>query len=127
LLRPALLGAATVLWASTGFAPAAATGLHLELDKSAPEAGAVLAESPSSVTLWFTQAPQMAGTSVRLVSGGEPLDLGDAVASEDDPKIIVLAISEPLADGEYTVVWRAMAADGHVVRGDFPFTVRAAP
>lgn len=100
--------------------------LHLALEQSSPSADEVVAESPASVTLWFTQAPQMSGTSVRVVpDGGEPLDLGKATAKEDDPSVIVLEIGSPLADGGYRVMWRAMAGDGHTVRGDFRFTVRA--
>lgn len=101
--------------------------LHLELSKSAPEADQVLSESPTQVVLWFTQAPQMAGTSVRVVpAGSEPLDLPDATAREDDGSVIELDLTQPLAEGAYQVVWRAMADDGHVVRGDFAFTVGAA-
>lgn len=122
-IGPAAALLALALVAVTAAAPG--MPLHLELEKSSPAADEVLARSPAAVTLWFTQAPQIAGTSVRVVPrGGEPLDLGDAKAKEDDASVVVLTVSEPLADGEYQVMWRAMAQDGHTVRGDFSFTVR---
>ena len=100
---------------------------HLALEASSPKGDATVATSPETVTLWFTEAPQMAGTSVRLLPrGGEPLDLEPATAREDDPSVVVLDVSETLADGDYEVMWRAMARDGHTIRGDFGFTVQTA-
>lgn len=100
---------------------------HLSLKESSPEKDATVTTSPGTVTLWFTEAPQMAGTSVRLLpKGGEPLDLEPATAKEDDPSVVVLEVSETLADGDYEVMWRAMAQDGHTIRGDFGFTVQTA-
>ena len=101
---------------------------HLRLKESSPAEDETVSESPEAVTLIFTQAPQMAGTSVRLLPrGGEPLELEDAVASEDDPATVVLTLAGSLDDGEYVVMWRAMAQDGHTIRGDFAFTVEADP
>ena len=66
----------------------------------------------------------MAGTSVRLLpTGGEPMELEAATAHEDDPTVVILTVSETLADGDYQVMWRAMAQDGHTIRGDFGFAV----
>ena len=100
---------------------------HLALEASFPKEDATVATSPETVTLWFTEAPQMAGTSVRLLpKGGEPLDLEPAMAKENDSSVVVLDVSETLADGDYEVMWRAMAQDGHTIRGDFGFTVKTA-
>ena len=100
---------------------------HLALKESAPKKDETVGTSPETVTLWFTQAPQMAGTSVRLLpKGGEPLELEAATAREDDPTVVVLDVSETLADGDYEVMWRAMAQDGHTIRGEFGFTVNTA-
>ncbi|MDH3734042.1 MAG: copper resistance protein CopC [Gemmatimonadota bacterium] len=105
-----------------GEVPAA---LHLALDHSAPEADETVS-SVDRVSLWFTQSPQIAGTSIRVVpEGGEPLDLGKAKMSAEDDKLIELAIPDGLVAGAYTIYWRAMAQDGHTVRGDFGFRVRA--
>lgn len=114
---------ATVVLATAGVYVCA----HLSLRESAPKKDETVSASPETVTLWFTQAPQMAGTSVRLLpKGGEPLDFEPATAQEDDPSVVVLDVGETLADGDYEVMWRAMAQDGHTIRGDFGFTVQAA-
>ncbi|MCG8469933.1 MAG: copper resistance protein CopC [Gemmatimonadetes bacterium] len=119
--------AALALLAGSGSfsAPAdAATPLHLRLEASQPGAGETVA-TLDEIRLEFSQAPQMAGTRIRVLSGGEPLDLGDAAASPDDDEVVVLALADGLADGEYEVRWRAMSPDGHPVTGDFGFTVSA--
>jgi methionine-rich copper-binding protein CopC len=41
-------------------------------------------------------------------------------------KKFALAVEEDLKPGVYTVNWRAVGADTHVVSGDFRFTVAAA-
>jgi methionine-rich copper-binding protein CopC len=117
-------GRSTLDTESTG--PGVHAELHLALDRSAPEADQVVT-GVERVSLWFTQAPQMSGTSIRVVpAGGEPLELGKARMSEEDEKLILLDLSEPLVDGAYEIHWRAMAQDGHTVRGDFGFQVKAA-
>lgn len=98
--------------------------LHLELSRSAPEAEATVAP-PSEIRLWFSQAPQASGTSLRLIQSGQPLEIGELKPDPEDAAVYVAPVDTPLAPGTYTVAWRAMAADGHVVRGEFPFTVQA--
>jgi len=98
--------------------------LHLQLDRSAPEAESTVA-SPSEIRLWFSQAPQASGTSLRLIQSGQPLEIGERKLDPDDATVYVASVETSLAPGTYTVAWRAMAADGHVVRGEFPFTVQA--
>ena len=121
-------GAVVAAAAMLGITAASVVAIpHLSLKESSPKEDETVSASPETVTLWFTQAPQMAGTSVRLLpKGGEPLDLEPAIAKEDDPSVLVLDVSETLANGDYEVMWRAMAPDGHTVRGDFGFTVAAA-
>lgn len=99
--------------------------LHLQLDRSAPEAESTV-ESPGEIRLWFSQVPQASGTSMRLIRDGEPVEIGELEPDAEDTAIYAASIETTLADGAYLVAWRAMAADGHVVRGEFPFTVRAA-
>ena len=51
--------------------------------------------------------------------------VGELKPNADDASIFAAPVERTLPDGDYTVSWRTMAADGHVVRGDFGFTVRA--
>jgi len=121
---------ATGLMAWTVPVPPAAAGdvdaMHLHLERSDPAKDATLTTSPEQISLWFNQSPQIGGTSVRLVPPvGEPLPTGEAKLAGDDDKLVVAAVTGSMPDGDYTVVWRAMASDGHVVRGEFGFKVAA--
>lgn len=106
--------------------PAPATpGVHLQLDRSHPAADTTLA-APGEIRLWFSQVPQASATTVRLIRDGEPVSaLGELAQDAGDGKVFAAPIRGTLPAGPYLVSWRTMAADGHVVRGDFTFTVQA--
>jgi methionine-rich copper-binding protein CopC len=117
--------AASLLLVGAAWSAAPATpGVHLQLDRSHPAADTTLA-SPGEIRLWFSQVPQASATSVRLIRDGEPVTaLGELKADPDDGKVFAAPIRSELPNGAYLVSWRTMAADGHVVRGDFSFNVQ---
>ncbi len=106
-------------------APPASLALeHFDLKQSAPEKDAHVMGSPSEVRLWFTQEPQEGSTSIRLVtSDGTEASTGDVVQDADDATVFSVPVQGKLADGTYTVAWRALGQDGHVVRDSFSFMV----
>jgi len=54
------------------------------------------------------------------------VDAGDAAVDAADP--ILLSVSTPnLAPGRYTVRYRVLSVDGHIVESSFAFTVKAVP
>jgi len=127
MIARTLIPAAVLLSVATlASAPPAADGaLHLKLDKSAPEADATVS-SVSEVRLWFSQKPDAQGTSIRVIdASGEPVPTSDLAADSGDAKVQYVTLAAPLAAGAYTVSWRAMSPDGHVVRGDYAFAVAA--
>lgn len=107
-------------------APAAAR--HLKLLKSEPAANATLPVPPTTVKLWFSQRPELAVTrvTIRGATGAErvlaPLSRGEA---GDAP--ITGEVGIALPPGAYTIAWRTMAKDGHVLSGTVPFRVASAP
>ena len=101
------------------------TVLHLRLDSTEPAADTVLPASPAEIRLFFSEPPQMQGTTVRLAdAGGELVATTEAVADEADARQVFIVPAESLAPGAYTVHWRVIAQDGHAQRGDFDFEVR---
>ncbi len=96
---------------------------HFALSKSEPSAGATISP-PEELRLWFTQTPQENSMTIRLMAGEALVDTGPAVADTEDDKVYGVAVGHPLDAGDYRITWRAMAADGHVVRGEIPFAVR---
>lgn len=119
-LRPLVLCAALLM------ALAAATPApHFGLSSSSPEAGSTV-EAPSEVRLAFTQVPQDGTVQIRIVEAEDAgVHVMDAVQDEDDPKVFSIVLHGTLPPATYTVSWRGMGDDGHVVRDTFQFTVAA--
>ncbi|HAY77141.1 MAG TPA: hypothetical protein DCY33_04805 [Gemmatimonadetes bacterium] len=96
---------------------------HFGLSKSIPSAGSKVV-SPGQLQLWFTQAPQEGSVTIRLVdSGGDLVGTGEPVRNSEDPKLMEVDVPSVLDAGVYTVVWRGIGDDGHVVRDEFGFEV----
>jgi len=104
---------------------------HADYARSEPVADAVLDAAPQVVKVWFTQELfRREGENWLLVTGpdGARVDLDDAAVDDDDRTLVTVSLSPDLADGLYTVQWRALSADdGHAEEGSFSFTVAAGP
>lgn len=97
---------------------------HLHLVKSTPAASASVTAAPDSIKLWFSQAPELKLTTVKLTGpGAAVVDL--APLAEGDSALVVAPVKGKMGAGAYTVAWRTMSTDGHVVRGTFAFKVTA--
>ena len=59
-------------------------------------------------------------------ASGEQVDQGDAGVDPDDPRQLRVTL-RPLVRGAYTVRFRVLSVDGHVVESSFPFTVTGGP
>lgn len=98
---------------------------HFGLASSIPADKAEV-HAVDQIRLTFTQEPAEGSLSVRLLNAaGEPVQTSAPVKDSEDAKSFTVKPSSAPAPGSYTVSWRGMGADGHVVRGDFSFTVMA--
>jgi methionine-rich copper-binding protein CopC len=113
LLRVLALSASLV--AGSAFA-------HTELSQSVPADQAALEVAPKEVMLHFSQAVRLTALSVTK-QGESPADLGPLPAGTNEHFVVPAG---DLAAGAYTVEWRALAGDGHALRGAFTFTVGSA-
>ena len=101
---------------------------HARLVKSTPAANAVLDTAPTTISLWFSEQPELRFTTVQLLdSAGAQIPLGPPTALPQNG--LSLAINGPLSRGAYSIVWRTAASDGHATNGKFSFRVNvvAAP
>jgi methionine-rich copper-binding protein CopC len=89
-----------------------------------PPGRATLFTSPAKIQLWFNERlePRYSTASV-LDSNGKRVDLENSEVSSEDPKQLAIGV-KPLPSGKYTVKFRVLSVDGHVVEQSFPFTVR---
>jgi len=124
-LRSTLLLSAALLCAA---APASAgAAFHLRLVSSDPAADATLSAPPATLRLTFSEAPELAVTTVRLRGPGDrAIALGRLQRAPRDRATLVATPRAALAHGRYTVTWRTMSQDGHPIHGTFAFTVGAA-
>ena len=115
--------AAVVMTTSWGL-PATQVLAHSMLVKAEPARRAVLTKPPTQVRLWFNE--EIEGDYAALVvldAEKHPVTEGKPELAPDDPKSIVLPLPE-LAPGKYSVKFRVLSVDGHVVDSSFDFTVK---
>ena len=97
---------------------------HAKLVRSDPAPGARLDIAPERIALAFTERPELALSSVKLV--GPVGDTIPLVLSRDtaDANSISARVPIGIIPGKYRVVWRAAGSDGHPSRGVIDFVVR---
>jgi methionine-rich copper-binding protein CopC len=94
---------------------------HAYLVKSVPAGRATLFSSPGKIQLWFNERLE-AKYSSASVYGPESALRGKPRCW---PKIPSLSVAlQHLAPGRYTVKFRVLSIDGHVVEQGYPFTIR---
>jgi copper resistance protein C len=100
---------------------------HAYLVKSVPAAQGVVGHPPARAELWFNERLEPAYSRVFVLDGnGRQVDLGNTQVDPDDPKKLSVGLRE-LAPGSYTVKFRVLSIDGHIVENQFSFTVRGNP
>ena len=109
---------------------------HSPLSNVSPGDGARLEDAPAEISMVFKSPAKLiklellkeqASAKKSLLGGlfgndgGEVVPLPNAVLMEmSDTHVIPLP---KITGGDYQVKWRAMGEDGHVIKGDFAFTV----
>jgi methionine-rich copper-binding protein CopC len=97
---------------------------HAALVKAEPPRRAVLAKAPAQVQLWFNEEIESAYASlVVLDSSKNPVTSVKPELASNDLKSIVLPLPE-LVPWKYSVKFRVLSLDGHVIQSSFDFTVK---
>lgn len=112
-------GAAALAVASHGVAQS-----HAIVVRAKPQDGETVSAPVSRVELWYDApiSPAMAALSV-TDAAGQRVDGHDAAIDRSDGAHVFTSVktSNP---GEYTVRYRAISADGHIVSGTYRFTIK---
>ncbi|MGE7435865.1 copper resistance CopC/CopD family protein [Kitasatospora sp. NPDC001175] len=118
----AALGAALVLLLGTA-GPAAA---HAALVSTDPAQNSVVPQAPTAVTLTFSEGVSLSADSVRVLSPtGQQVDAGNPSHLDGKNDTARVSLNSGLANGTYTVAWRAVSEDSHPVGGAFTFSIGA--
>jgi copper resistance protein C len=100
---------------------------HAVLVRASPARRAVLATVPSRVELSFSERLEPAYSTVSVWSSADArVDDGKMVVGPDDPRRLSVGLSS-VPRGTYTVKFRVLSVDGHLVEGTYPFEVRPRP
>lgn len=104
----------------------AAAWAHGNLKEAQPAVGARVARPPVQLRLLFTEDPELAFTSVRLVDpSGKTVALAPLAIASDSRRAVVAAVRGAMNAGAYTVEWQMAGDDGHPMHGRYTFTVTA--
>ena len=115
-----------------------AANAHSPLASSSPQNGETLDVSPTEIFMEFKLPAKLIKVDLRKQSDkqgknllgrlfgggddGEPVPLGTSFLMTIDKRQIIPLPS--LQNGSYSLTWRAMGEDGHVVKGDLTFNIR---
>lgn len=96
---------------------------HVTARQSFPEDGAVLTESPTELSIQFSDLAKL--VSLELAgSNGEATKIDVSEAKSVDGLVSVQI--PQLEPDKYKVSWRVLSVDGHPVAGKLTFTIEAA-
>ncbi|MFI6447280.1 FixH family protein [Kitasatospora sp. NPDC050543] len=117
-----ILGAVLALMLA-GAGPAAA---HATLESTDPGQNSVVATAPAAVTLTFSESVSLSGDSVRVLDpAGKAVDAGNPGHADGRGNTARVDLNGNLANGTYTVAWRAVSEDSHPIGGAFTFSIGA--
>ncbi|MGB2875287.1 MAG: copper resistance protein CopC [Gaiellaceae bacterium] len=116
------LRAAVLCVVAGGLAFPAGAAAHATLKQTEPAFAARLGRSPTVVVLRFDQSVKALPNAITVFTAKGRVVSGTARSGSD--KRIVAVPVQRLGRGGYTVRWRAVSADSHVVSGVFTFGVR---
>jgi len=112
---------AVALVAGVALAVPAAASAHATLIRSDPSDGAVLQQSPKTVTLQFSEPVETSLAAVSVLDA--KLDRVD-LRRLGHPRPNTITVGVPnLPRGSYLVTWRVVSADTHAVHGALVFSI----
>jgi len=97
---------------------------HAIVVRTSPAQDGVAAGNIGKVDVWYDAGIRDAFAALAVISAsGERVDKRDAAIDRSDPSHVSVSVN-PLVPGKYTVRYRALSADGHLVSGAWDFEVR---
>ena len=91
---------------------------HANLLRTDPAAGSVVASAPAQIVLHFDQQVQDVASTVTNAQGDD-VAAAPAHTEAGDVRALVIPLRPGLPNGDYTVRWRIVSTDGHIISGVF--------
>jgi len=99
---------------------ASSVSAHTYLESSSPSDGETVTEDRQEIVLKFETPIEKSSSFTLLSEGGEELPVQDIQVNGDT---LSGKAAEPLGNGNYTVKWSIIGEDGHLINGEYVFTV----
>ena len=100
---------------------ATAAFAHLKAVNTSPEDGATLSGPVRTLRVWFNQEPDLPLSKLELEGPQGEMKLeGLHTMGEKD---LMVRVTGRMPDGSYTARWQTAGDDGHVLKGEWKFTV----
>lgn len=93
---------------------------HAHLVEAAPANDSVLSQAPASFMLRFNEAARLTALSLQL-GDAPPRRIGGL---QGTPSARWVIAAPPLAPGSYTLSYRVLSDDGHIMAGSIRFRIR---
>ena len=98
---------------------------HAAIEHAEPALGGTVKQSPAEVRLSFSEAVEAKFCRLAVFdASGKEVDNKDVHADPKNARQLSVSLLAALGAGEYKVVWRAVAVDTHVTKGEFTFRVK---
>lgn len=112
------------LLVATALGPLASrpAGAHALVVESLPATGAALRESPPRVSVRFNSRIDHDRSRLTLIGPEGTAPVALSIAAGSVPTTLD-AECPPLAAGAWRLRWQVLAVDGHITRGDIPFSI----
>ena len=104
-----------------------AFAMHAHLTGSYPARDEVLTQAPRIIQLTFSEKTEVAVSDIKLLGADSAAVPVGKVVRAENPLAIEVPVMGRVGSGEFAVVWRTAAKDGHPLRGRYTFRVELTP
>ncbi len=99
---------------------------HAQYERSDPGRRSIVTRPPEVIKIWFSEQLEPAYSNIIIKNKkGEQITEEKAVVDSEDTKLLSLKLPK-LVPGKYTVFYKVLSVDGHVVDSKFKFKVKPA-
>ena len=95
---------------------------HAIVIASDPAAGSILPSAPFEAAIRFNNRIDVARSNLVVLDAARQVT-ALTVRPVSDPDVMAGSVP-PLRPGRYRLRWQVLALDGHITRGDIPFSVQ---
>lgn len=106
------------------FVPSFGAFAHAQYERSDPGRRSIVTRPPEVIKIWFSEQLEPAYSTILVKdSEGGSVTKEAATLDSEDRKLLVLKLPV-LIPGKYTVFYKVLSVDGHIVDAKFKFKVK---